>query len=183
MQQLDLSHFPALRTERLLLREPVPSDAEHLFTLRSDPRVMQHIGRPTAQGLDDARELIDRIATDRAANEGITWAICLRDSPELIGTIGFYRLKPEHWTGEVGYLLAPAHWRKGLMREALVEVTRHGFEAIGFKRIEAITAPENTASRELLVRCGYRLEGILRGNYHWNGQQLDSAVYGRLIGD
>lgn len=183
MQILDLSHFPELRTERLRLRELILPDTERLYQLRSDPRVMRHIGRPTAQGMDDARALIERIATNRAANEGITWAICPTGQQELIGTIGFYRLKPEHWTGEVGYLLDPEHWGQGLMREALDEVTRHGFEAIGFKRIEAITAPENAASRHLLERCGYRLEGILRGNYHWNGQQLDSAVYGRLIGD
>ncbi|MCB9184908.1 MAG: GNAT family N-acetyltransferase [Flavobacteriales bacterium] len=183
MQVLDFSVFPDLRTDRLRLREMRADDTDRLFALRSDPRVMRHIGRPIAQERADARELIDRNAAIRASNEGLTWAITLADDDTLIGTIGFYRLKPEHWTGEVGYLLDPAHWGKGLMREALEHITEHGFTAIGFHRIEAITAPDNTASRALLERCGYRLDGIMRGNYHWEGRQLDSAVYGRLIGD
>jgi ribosomal-protein-alanine N-acetyltransferase len=183
MLAIDFSRFPELRTERLLFRELEPSDAKSLYAMRSDERVMRHIGRPRATSLQDAIDLIERIACDRASNNGMTWGMQLAGSNELIGTIGFYRLKPEHFTGEVGYLLHPDHWGRGLMSEALDLVTNHGFGRIGFHRIEAITAPENQPSRRVLERCGYRLEGILRGNYHWQGAQLDSALYGRLRTD
>lgn len=183
MLAIDFSRFPELRTERLLFRELEPSDAKSLYAMRSDERVMRHIGRPRATSLQDAIDVIERIACDRASNNGMTWGMQLAGSIELIGTIGFYRLKPEHFTGEVGYLLHPDHWGRGLMSEALDLVTGHGFGRIGFHRIEAITAPENQPSRRVLERCGYRLEGILRGNYHWQGAQLDSALYGRLRTD
>lgn len=183
MLAFDFSRFPDLRTERTLLRELTPSDSEALFAMRSDERVMRYIGRPRATSLQDAADLIDRIAGDRAANNSITWGVQHAGSTGLIGTIGFYRLKPENFTSEVGYLLHPDHWGQGLMTEALERVTRHGFNSIGFHRIEAITAPENLASRRVLTHCGYRLEGIMRGNFHWQGMQLDSAVYGRLRTD
>ena len=182
MLELDLSAFPVLRTERLVLREITAADAPALFALRTDERVMRHLARPRASTEQDAAGLIEQIAEGRSKGTGITWGICLPDAPKLLGTIGFYRLRPEHYTAEVGYLLSPDHWRQGLMMEALIAVTAHGF-GMGFWRIEAITDPANAASRGLLERSGYRYEGTLRGNMHWQGTQLDSAVYARLASD
>jgi ribosomal-protein-alanine N-acetyltransferase len=45
---IDLSIFPVLTTERLVLRELRPSDAEQVLAMRSDPEVMQHVNRPLA---------------------------------------------------------------------------------------------------------------------------------------
>lgn len=182
MLKLDFSVFPDLRTDRLVLREVTAADAPALFALRTDERVMRHLARPRASTERDAADLIEQIAEGRSNGTGITWGISLVEAPELIGTIGFYRLRPEHYTAEVGYLLSPDQWRKGLMKEALTAVTAHGF-GLGFWRIEAITDPDNGASRGLLERSGYRYEGTLRGNLHWQGKQLDSAVYARLASD
>ena len=180
MLDLDLSEFPVLRTERLLLRELRSDDALSLFALRSDQRVMQYIGRPRAGTVGDAEELIERIAIDRSNNAGITWALEFRDGSPLIGTIGFYRLKLEHHRAEVGYLLGSSYWGQGLMGEALDEVVGCGFGQFGFHSIEAITDPRNTASNRLLERHGFVREGLFKENYCWNGEFQDSAVYSRL---
>src|SRR5262245_24450488 len=118
---LDLTHFPVLTTGRLVLRELVMDDAQRLFEMRSDARVMEHIGRPRATSMKDAKDLISRIAQDRGQGQGITWAVQWKDDPRLIGTMGYYRLKLEHHTAEVGYMLHPDHWRQGVMSEALKE--------------------------------------------------------------
>ena len=182
MLTVDFSHFPVLRTARLVLRELLPTDSPALFRLRSDGRVMEHIGRPRATVEQDASDLIARITTDRHANEGITWAMTLHDNDMLIGTIGFYRLKLEHHTAEVGYMMDPDHWGKGLMSEALQAVVECGFEQFCFHRIEAITDPANAASRALLLKNGFALEGIQKENFLWNGKFLDSCLFARLQG-
>ena len=182
MLTVDFSHFPVLRTARLVLRELLPTDSPALFRLRSDGRVMEHIGRPRATVEQDASDLIARITADRHANEGITWAMTLHDNDTLIGTIGFYRLKLEHHTAEVGYMMDPDHWGKGLMSEALQAVVECGFGRYGFHRIEAITDPANAASRALLLKNGFALEGIQKENFLWNGKFLDSCLYARLQG-
>lgn len=171
---------PILTTERCMLRAIRAEDAPALFTLRSDPRVMEHLGRPRASTLADAEELIARIARNLESNEGISWAITFKGSDTLIGTIGFYRLKKEHYRSEVGYLLSPEHWRKGLMGEALDAVVHFGFHTIGFHSLEAVTAPENTASNTLLERKGFIREGLFRENYFFDGRFYDSAVWSRL---
>lgn len=182
MFTVDFSEFPVLRTQRLLLREMTPADAPALFGMRSDPRVMEHIGRPRATTLQDAIDLLERNAADRAANTGITWAIQLHDEPTMIGSVGYYRLKLEHHMAEVGYMLNADHWGKGLMAEAVEAVVQCGFDHFLFHRIEAITDPRNTASRRLLEKCGFALEGHQKENFLWNGEFLDSTIYGRLRG-
>ncbi len=155
MLQLDLRIFPILRTERLLLRELVPTDAPALFAMRTDPRVMQHSGRPRPSALSEVEWLIAIIQHDRVDNNGITWAISLHCDPLLIGSIGYYRLKKEHYRGEVGYMLHPDHWRKGIMGEALETAVQFGSRQLGFHSIEAMTDPRNVASNGLLNKHGF----------------------------
>jgi ribosomal-protein-alanine N-acetyltransferase len=180
MLQLDLSVFPELLTERLLLRELVLADAPALFALRSDPRVMQHIGRPRPPAVSEVEELINTIRQDRLDNNGITWAISLKGSPDLIGSIGFYRLKKEHFRAEVGYMLHPDHWRHGVMGEALQAVVQCGFQRLGFHSIEAMTDARNEASNGLLKKQGFTQEALFREDFYWDGQFLDTAVWSKL---
>lgn len=180
MLELDLSVFPSLRTPRLVLRELRADDAKALFDMRSDERVMRHIGRPRATTLADAEKLIGTITSDRANNLGITWGITFLSDDTLIGTIGYYRLKLEHHRGEIGYMLGADHWGKGIMGEALDAAVDCGFDRFGFHSIEAVTDPRNERSNRLLERHGFLREGLFKENYFWNGEFQDSAVYSRL---
>ncbi len=180
MLTLDLTDFPALTTDRLVLRELSPADAAALFAMRSDERLMEHIGRPRATTLLDAEGLIASITNDRSENIGITWGLTLHGSNTLIGTIGYYRLKLEHHRGEIGYMLGFDHWGKGLMGEALDAAVACGFERFGFHSIEAVTDPRNSASNKLLERHDFIREGLFKENFYWNGGFLDSAVWSKL---
>lgn len=180
MLTLDLSVFPVLRTERLVLRELEGEDAPALFAMRCDERVMRHIPRGRPAAIAEVEQLIGRIAEERAANNGITWGITLSQRGPLIGTIGFYRLRKEHHRGEVGYLLHPDHWGCGYAGEALDAAVQHGFHALGFHSIEAVTDPANHASNRLLAGHGFEQEAHFRENCHWNGRFLDSLVWSRL---
>jgi ribosomal-protein-alanine N-acetyltransferase len=183
MLEPDLSSIASLTTGRLLLRQLTPHDAAAIHAIRSDPRVMAHVCRPRSTGLEDAEALIRRTQEDRAANTGISWGMVPHGGDAVIGTIGLYRLKPEHHCAEVGYVLSPDHWGKGLMSEALEAVAAAAFERLRFHRLEAITDPDNVRSRRLLERHGFRLEGILRESYYWEGRFTGAAVHGRLRTD
>ena len=180
MLTLDLSDFPVLTTDRLVLRELSLTDAPALFAMRSDDLVMRHIGRPRATGTEDAIKLIEQIAKGRSANEGITWGLTLHGDDTLIGTIGYYRLKLEHHRGEIGYMLGFDHWGKGLMGEALDAAVHCGFARFKFHSIEAVTDPRNAPSNKLLERQGFVREGLLKENFYWNGEFQDSAVWSKL---
>jgi ribosomal-protein-alanine N-acetyltransferase len=174
---LDLSVFPKLHTDHLVLRELQLSDANSLHAIRSDKLVMQHIGRTRSKTVQDSIDLVNRIQEDRSSNNGITWGIAHKDNGALIGTIGFYRLKKEHFRGELGYMLAPEYWGKGLMSEAIQAVVECGFKQLGFHTIEADTDPLNIRSMNVLERNGFKQEGLFRESYYFDGKFFDSAIW------
>jgi len=188
MLTIHLPTFPVLTTERLVLRELRPSDAQRVFAMRSDPLVMQHVTRPLARTIEDASALITRINTTVAANDAVQWAITLKASSSrsigaddvFIGIIGFWRMEKEHHMAELGYSLARDHWGKGLMSEAIGNVVDFGFDTLGFHRVEAITRPENAASIRALEKNGFVREAHFKENIFWNGVFHDSVHFGRL---
>lgn len=180
MLELNFSPFPVLRTERLLLRAIVPADAQALFVLRSDPRVMQHIGRPLAKTVEDAEALLEDMRKSFEDRTAIVWALTRHGDPELLGTIGFWRIAAEHHHGELGYLLRPDLWGQGITREAATAVVDHGFAALHFHRIEACVDPANTASIALLEALGFAREAHLVQNYLFGGVFFDTLMYGLL---
>lgn len=180
MLTVDLPVFPILTTERLVLRELRPTDADQVFALRSDPLAMQHVNRPLAQTIEDASALIELITGMVAANDAVQWAITLKGDDTFIGIIGFWRIVKEHHYGELGYMLARDHWGKGIMSEAIGAVVDFGFHSLDFHRVEAITRPQNVASIRALVKNGFVQEAHFKENIFWNGAFQDSLHFGRL---
>ncbi len=180
MLELNFEPYPALSTSRLELRRITAEDAAAMFRIRSCPQVMAHLDRPMAQSQDDAARLIAQMEESRQQNAGIAWGISLRPDPELIGTIGYWRIAKEHFRAEVGYMLAAEFHRRGIMREAMQTVLEFGFGPMRLHSIEANVNPANIASIRLLESCGFVREAYFRENYYWNGKFLDSAIYSLL---
>ena len=180
MPNIELPVFPILSTERLVLRELRPSDAEQVFVVRSDPEVMRHVNRPLATTMEDAVALIELINERGRAAESVQWAITLKGQDTFIGLIGFWRLVKEHHYAELGYTLSRDHWGCGYASEAIGTVLSCGFNTLGFHRVEAITRPENAASIRALEKNGFVLEGHFKENIFWNGEFQDSLYFGRL---
>ncbi|MDO7848132.1 GNAT family N-acetyltransferase [Hymenobacter sp. M29] len=180
MLTFNFAPFPTLRTERLLLRQLTSADAPALFALRSDPRVMQYIPRPLATSVADAEALIATGNDATGRNELLNWGIAPQASAEIIGTIGYYRLQPEHHRAEIGYLLHPAHQGQGFMQEAVAAVLAYGFETLRLHSVEGVIDPLNEASARVLKRAGFVQEGLFRENEFWEGRFLDTAYFSLL---
>ena len=180
MLTLNFAPFPNLETERLLLRRVNPTDIKEIFALRSNPQTMQYIPRPLLKTDDDALEHITMIDTKIETNEGINWAITLKDNPKLIGVIGHYRRKPEHYRAEIGYMLLPEYHGKGIVSEAVKEAVNYGFQVMKLHSIEAIIDPDNHASAKVLEKNGFIKEAHLKENEFFNGRFLDSVIYSIL---
>ena len=119
MLTINFTPFPNLETERLVLRRVNENDANEIFALRSNPETMKYIPRPLVKSIDDALEHIAMIDSKIDTNEGINWAITYKDNPKLIGIIGHYRIKPENFRAEVGYMLLPEYNGKGIIKNVV----------------------------------------------------------------
>lgn len=181
MLEVNFLPFPVLKTERLLLRQVTVNDADAILSLRSNDEVMKYIPRPYLKTKEDALELIG-IFDDKIENGiGINWGITFLNEPEkIIGIIGHYRLKPEHYRAEVGYMLFPEYNGKGIVSEALQKVVEYGFKEMKLHSIEAILDPENIGSEKVLIKNGFVKEGHLIENEYYEGRFLDTLIYSLL---
>ena len=180
MLTLNFAPFPNLETERLLLRRVNPTDIKEIFALRSNPQTMQYIPRPLLKPDAHALQHLPMIDTKIETNEGINWAITLKDNPKLIGVIGHYRIKPEHYRAEIGYMLLPEYHGKGIVSEAVKEAVNYGFQVMKLHSIEAIIDPDNHASAKVLEKNGFIKEAHLKENEFFDGRFLDSVIYSIL---
>jgi len=180
MLTIELSTFPVLTSDRLVLRKLQPSDAEQMLALRSDQRVMQHVPRPLAKSIDDATALIELINGMVAANDAVQWAITLKGEDQFIGLIGFWRIVKEHHFAELGYMILPEYWGKGLISEAIGTALEFGFGTLDLHRVEAITRPKNIASIRALEKNGFVREGYFKEDIFFEGVFHDSVYFGRL---
>lgn len=185
MQELELNFnpFPVLQTQRLSLRQITMADAEDFFLLRSNKEAMKYIDKALFQSVTDAYELINRIEEGVMANERISWGISLKENPKLIGTISFHRIEKEHFRAEVGYMLFPEYWNKGLLSEAMKAVLDFGFNTVKLHSIEGIINPKNLISAKLLQKFGFVKEAYFKESFFYNGNFLDTEIYSLLKSD
>ncbi len=181
MLAVNFSPFPELETNRLLLRQPLLTDAQDFFILRSNTLVMQYVNRPIAKNVEDAENLINKITDIINANEGINWCITLKDNPQkVMGNIGIWQLKKEDYRGEIGYMLHPDFWRKGIMQEAVEAVINFGFNQMQLHSLEAKINPSNSASAMLLEKNNFIKEAHFKEDCFWEGEFSDTVVYSLL---
>ncbi len=176
----DFLTFPTLTTERLLLREPFPSDAPDIFLFRSDPEVQKYNAEPMAQ-VDEAQALIEHLRAAYAAQNQLTWAVTFHDGNMVLGLVGFGYWDRYHHRTAIGYDFARAYWGQGIGAEAVRAIIHFGFERMQLNRIEADTIVDNGASVRLLEKLGFQREGTRREySLEDDGAYHDSAMYGVL---
>ena len=181
MLQLRITPFPELKTARLLLRKLDQADSNEIFFVRSDQEVLRYLGKEPAATRKEAEEFIGLINKSIEDNESILWGIALLDDPSIIiGTICLWNFKKENYRAEIGYILHPHHWRKGIMKEAINRVVDYGFSVLGLHRIEAIPGPGNIASSAVPERTGFVKEGHLEESFYFKGEFDDTLIYSRL---
>ena len=98
----------------------------------------------------------------------------------MIGSVSFHRIEKEHYRAEIGYMLHPQYWKKGIMNEALEKVIDYGFNELGLHSIEAHINPSNSASSNILLRNGFVKEAHFKENFYFNGSFRDTIIYSKL---
>jgi [ribosomal protein S5]-alanine N-acetyltransferase len=180
MLQFNFNPFPALSTQRFLLKRIDKNDVNEVFAIRSDEDVMKFIHRPVAKTLEDAQMVIDKINTGIDNNEGINWGIYPKDTKKLIGIIGFVRMNKENHRAEVGYVLHGNYHRNGIMNEVLSEILNYGFYSMKLNTIEAVIDPRNQASINLCEKNNFVREAYLKEYICHDEKFYDALVYSLL---
>lgn len=185
MLNLDVvfTQIPTLETERCIIRPFTPEDASAFFEIMQHEQVTRYIGQKPMTSVDEALGRLQRYDRVFDQQEGIVWAVVLRETDQLIGNVLLWNLIPAHYRAEVGYTLSPAWWGKGLMTEVVTRVLDFGFDTMGLHSIEAQTDPDNAASRRVLEKLGFVLEAHYHENYYDITRErfTDTTVFSLLV--
>ena len=136
-----------LRTERLVLRPARADDLDALHAVMRQPRTLAYWSTPPHESREQTAEFLEGMMTI-PPGEGEDFVI--EHEGRLIGKAGLYRFP------DIGYLLDPAFWGRGLMREALGAVIARACAFPDLPRLQADVDPRNAASIRLLERLGFR---------------------------
>lgn len=127
------------------------------------------------------RDGLDFIESTLAAPPDSAYAWAIEVEGTAAGSLGMFRQGNIHrQTAELGYWLAEPYWGKGITSRAVREACERLFETTDILRIYAEPFSTNAASRRVLEKAGFQLEGILRKNAVKAGQVMDMCMYSRL---
>ena len=146
--------MPILETERLVLRELSFADDAFILELLNEPGFLRHIGDKGVRSLSDARQYIAKgpMASYRRCGFGL-YLVSLAGGGEPVGICGL--LKRDTLPDvDVGFAFLSRHWSNGYAVESAAAMLDHGRRRLGFKRLVAITAPENHGSIAVLRESG-----------------------------
>ena len=172
---------PTIHTERLTLRPFSKSDADDVCRMAGSRKIAEFIPNmphPYEPGMAEAW-----IATHDDAWEkrtGVQFAIALKQTAELIGTIGLIGIHATDRCAELGYWIGEDHWGSGYASEAARRVVQYGFEDLDLLRVHAAAFARNTTSHKVLENAGMQHEGTLRQHVSNFGQQDDFVLFGVL---
>lgn len=162
-------------SERLAFRPQRVEDAEALHDAYSDIELMRYWSSAPHVTIEDT---IAYLSPRVDFPEWRGWSVTLKCSDRAIGTVAA-GLRREG-VSEIGYMLARAHWGRGIAREAVTRLLDLLFVEEGCRRVFADTDPENAASIRLLQALGFRREGLLRAEWETHIGVRDSVIWGLL---
>jgi ribosomal-protein-alanine N-acetyltransferase len=181
MLDFSFDPFPFLETERLKIHVLTQENAGDMFLLRGNDLVMRFIGKSVLRTISEAQQLIINYEEHLHTKTGITWGITLKsENTGLVGSIGFHRFEKHNFRAEIGYMLHPDQWKKGIMNEAIGKVLEYGFKDLGLHSVEARINPENGNSAAILLKNGFVKEGSFKEAYYFDGTFYDTDVYSLL---
>jgi [ribosomal protein S5]-alanine N-acetyltransferase len=174
-----------IETERLTLRPPVHGDFRDWTSLRRESEAFLTRWEPTwAADHLSRKAFTNRVYwAQRSITNGSAMPLFLirREDETLLGAITLDNIRrgPAQ-AGTLGYWIGESHARQGYMREAIEAMVHHAFHRLDLSRIEAACLPENTPSRGLLEKCGFKYEGVAQSYLQIGGRWRTHVLYSAL---
>jgi RimJ/RimL family protein N-acetyltransferase len=128
--------------------------------------------------LDSARATLQRYADLAAHDTGRLYGIWL--DGRLVGGTMFVAFDAAAGTCEIGCWLEPAGQGRGLVTRAVGHLVDWAVRVRGVHRVEWLTRPDNSASRNVARRLGMQLDGVRREEFLYRGVRHDTEVWSLL---
>jgi len=158
-----------LVTPRLILRRARMSDLHDLHRAFADPRAMRYWSRPAHRPVAETRRVLATMCARAQTGQMASDDFVVEYLGRAIGKAGAWTLP------EIGFLLHPDFWRRGLAEEAMRTIIPYLFATHPVAALTADVDPRNAACLGLLAKLGFAETGRARNTMIWGDAWVDSV--------
>jgi RimJ/RimL family protein N-acetyltransferase len=167
-----------LKSGNIKLRALQLTDTKRLAELANNEKISRNLrdGFPNPYTLADAKNFLEKF-TDQ---NPVTY-FGIEFNGEHVGNISLvpgqdiYRK-----SAEIGYFIGEAYWNKGIVTTAVNLITEYGFRQLGIIRIHTGVFEYNTASMQVLEKCGFTKDGVFRKSVFKQNKIWDEVRYSKI---
>jgi RimJ/RimL family protein N-acetyltransferase len=163
--------FPALLTERLVMKCRAMADADALAAILNDKQLSYHLSHtPHPYTYQNATDDLMRILSRSASDLNLNRHVWLENENKLIGAVMILR-REKFEMPELVYWFGSDYWSKGYAREALDSFIPFAFQNINEQAFSASVAQDNDRSITLLEKIGFVRQGEIWVETLYRGQR------------
>ena len=163
-----------LETERLILREILPTDIEGMFELDSNPIVHKYLGNKPLKTKYDSEKIIQNIIKQYEERGIGRWAAIEKSTGDFIGWSGLKlntgekdSLNGKQNFYDIGYRFIPRYWGKGYATESAIVALDYGFKVKQYETIVGVALTDNIGSNKVLQKIGLQhIEALYLSQYY-----------------
>lgn len=161
--------------KRILIRNLNLKDQADYFEYGKDPHVGPDAGWKPFPSMSIAGKVLSGVIL-----KGETYAIVLKETKKLIGTISVYAntIRLYNKAKSLGFSLAYPYWNQGYMTEAVQLMIKYCFKHMDCKILEVGHHVGNEASKRVILKCGFTYDGRLRAfKKLYDNRLIDADFY------
>lgn len=163
--------------QNVTIRPQRLSDAKRFFEILTNPHFVFFDATPASLAAE--RTWLAGNAKRRKKNLEHNFTILYRGA--LVGACGIKVDQHRPHIGEIGYFVEEAFWGKGIAPQAVALVEKFGRTKIGISRFVILINAQNTASRRVAAKSGYRKEGTLKRVIKNKRKYQDCVLYAKCV--
>jgi RimJ/RimL family protein N-acetyltransferase len=174
-----------LKGEKIYLTTLDPANAETARAWINDPEINRYLltGQVPVSIAAEAA-FYQRAVTTWSESTAYQFEIHVADDGRHIGNCGLHNVDMRHRSAEIGILIGEtSEQNRGYGRDAIMTLTRFGFDTLGLNRIEIRSQADNERSMHLYEKLGFKPMGRLREATYTFGHYVDEAIFDMLVGE
>ncbi|MEO1236429.1 MAG: GNAT family protein [Planctomycetota bacterium] len=162
----------------LRLRPAATADADELHLLIDRNRAHLRRWLPWLDGANtpaDQEVFLTGVVEQAREGRGGVWII--EETQQISGVCGFNHIDSANRSAEIGYWLSADRQGHGIVTACVARLLQHAFEDLGLDRLTIPIAIENSRSRAIPERLGFRHEDTLPQAEWLYDHHVDHALY------
>lgn len=169
-------------TERLIIREILPTDIDPMFELHSDPEVHRFLGNKTITSKAQTIDIINFVRQQYIDFGVGRWAIIDKKTHDFIGWTGLEFVTKETNNHknyyDLGYRLLRRFWGQGYATESAFASLDYAFNKLHATEVFGMADCKNEGSNKILKKVGLKfIETFNHEGVKHNWYKIESAEY------